>query len=445
MATTPRPRSGSWRVEWRLPGGRFQGVTFPDEDMAWAAKVLAELRGHRITDDEVYRVILDADLQPSACPTLAEWIAQWLKRKVDVQPDTKARYASNLAAYVIPRLGHLRLDQIDQEVITDWVSWMTARTHRRHRAKNLSATTVRKAHAVLHQVLGAAVPRWIPANPAAKPAGSRRGNTGLPRHQKYDATFLTFDEARLIRGHVGPAIADLVEVALFTGLRLGELLVLRVEDVDLAAAEPCVYVRRALKDDGTIGDPKSPKSRRAVTVSTALAALLARLIEGKPRWALLFPSPTGVIWDKDNLRERHWKPAVVAAQRCSQHPPAGGAREVAHGELCGERCGDNGGLRSNGKRCGARVTPGIDRCGSHVDPPKDAVSTCACPGRLHKVPRFHDLRHTQAAWLIAAGWDIYVISRRLGHESISTTMDIYGHLLPQGQQGGLDGLDRMAA
>lgn len=44
--------------------------------------------------------------------------------------------------------------------------------------------------------------------------------------------------------------------------------------------------------------------------------------------------------------------------------------------------------------------------------------------------RIHDLRHTHASWLIAANMPLPVIQRRLGHESITTTVDRYGHLYP---------------
>jgi integrase len=47
---------------------------------------------------------------------------------------------------------------------------------------------------------------------------------------------------------------------------------------------------------------------------------------------------------------------------------------------------------------------------------------------LDPAPRVHDLRHTAASWLIAAGVPLPVIQRRLGHESITTTVDLYGHL-----------------
>lgn len=50
---------------------------------------------------------------------------------------------------------------------------------------------------------------------------------------------------------------------------------------------------------------------------------------------------------------------------------------------------------------------------------------------LDPQPRIHDLRHTHVAWLIARGVPMVVIQRRLGHEQITTTMDRYGHLLPE--------------
>lgn len=45
-------------------------------------------------------------------------------------------------------------------------------------------------------------------------------------------------------------------------------------------------------------------------------------------------------------------------------------------------------------------------------------------------PRIHDLRHSHVAWLIAQGVSLPVIQARLGHEKITTTIDTYGHLLP---------------
>lgn len=57
---------------------------------------------------------------------------------------------------------------------------------------------------------------------------------------------------------------------------------------------------------------------------------------------------------------------------------------------------------------------------------------------LEPRPRPHDLRHSQVAWLVARGVPLPVIQARLGHEKITTTIDTYGHLLPELQQAAAD-------
>ena len=49
--------------------------------------------------------------------------------------------------------------------------------------------------------------------------------------------------------------------------------------------------------------------------------------------------------------------------------------------------------------------------------------------------RFHDLRHTYAAMMISLGENIKFIQSQMGHSSISTTLDRYGHLLPEASEG----------
>ena len=57
---------------------------------------------------------------------------------------------------------------------------------------------------------------------------------------------------------------------------------------------------------------------------------------------------------------------------------------------------------------------------------------------LTKRPRIHDLRHSHVAWLLSAGVPLPVVQARLGHESIRTTVDTYGHLLPDTQRAAAD-------
>ena len=60
---------------------------------------------------------------------------------------------------------------------------------------------------------------------------------------------------------------------------------------------------------------------------------------------------------------------------------------------------------------------------------------------LSRPLRFHDLRHTHASWLIAEGAHAKAIQERLGHSSITVTMDTYGHLMPEIDEGLADVLD----
>lgn len=55
-------------------------------------------------------------------------------------------------------------------------------------------------------------------------------------------------------------------------------------------------------------------------------------------------------------------------------------------------------------------------------------------------PRLHDLRHTHASWLIAEGVGMKIVQERLGHESITTTMDLYAHLMPGAQDQAVEAM-----
>lgn len=62
---------------------------------------------------------------------------------------------------------------------------------------------------------------------------------------------------------------------------------------------------------------------------------------------------------------------------------------------------------------------------------------------LGVAPRIHDLRHSHASWLIASGVSLPVVQRRLGHESIQTTVNVYGHLAPDAYAGATEAAERM--
>lgn len=410
---------GAWRVEWVYAGdrrpGNFMSCTYPakklgDETakkLADTAKRLVESRNLRITSDEVDAAVLgiDTDVRARNTPTLGQYLPEWIAARRDadeIQSTTLDDYSKLLNLYAAPYLGEHRLDLITPETITAWLKWL--RTKPTRSGKPLAAGTITKVHAVIHTVLGdASVAGHMPANPCAKPPGRRKATPGLPRKHRYQAFYFTRAEADLVLANCSPAIRDLVFVALHTGMRLGELLALRVGDLNLSSKRPTITIRRALKRDGSQGEPKSERSRRTITIDDATVEILAKLAKGRRPTALVFTTPTGKMWNPANLRNQYWAAAVGAARRCPQHPP---------------QLPDKG---PRGPRRGWRP---------------DEVSTCDCPGVLHvadhdggNLPRIHDCRHTHVAWLIAEGKHIVWISRRLGHSSIQITADVYGGLI----------------
>ncbi|HXB64600.1 MAG TPA: site-specific integrase [Solirubrobacteraceae bacterium] len=184
--------------------------------------------------------------------------------------------------------------------------------------------------------------------------------------------------------------------AAYCGLRAGELWALQRHDIDLLHNR--LYVRRALKDIRghlEFGDTKTTGSRRTVSLPTFLGAMLAEHMETMPANpdALLFVSPGG-----------------------------GGTRQK----------GDGGPIRHSlfVRRVFKPAIVGD----------KDKQREPALPADKHNL-RFHDLRHTCASLLIAAGAHPKLIQARLGHSSITTTLDRYSHLFPSVEAALTDAFD----
>lgn len=156
-----------------------------------------------------------------------------------------------------------------------------------------------------------------------------------------------------------------------TGLRFGEATALTPRDFDLDGVTPTVRITKAWKEDDNGGYYIGPpKTRRSVrTVSLA--------------------------------------PSTVEAIR-------GSVEAAGDGYIFTLK---RGGVMRSGSTYNRAWSPALKAAGI----PK--------PDR----PRIHDCRHSHASWMIAAGMEIFALSRRLGHESITTTMDRYSHILPDAQ------------
>jgi integrase len=433
----------SWRVYWRAGGreGKKQSTTWSDRGNAERAKKLADAHRNRITAVEVYAAISGLTYSPveverPALPTVAEWADVWLTSKTRITPGQRGRYRSQLDREILPRIGHLHLDEVDGASIAKLLNDLRA---------GRKDSTVTRYFACLHALFAfAVIERKIPDNPARR-TDWIRDLVADDDIGEEDHVYLSEQEYDLIRAAAELRWRALLDTLAYTGARWSEVTALNVRDVRLFGRTPGVQIGKAWKCDDVgrwyVG-PTKGRNRRFVSIPRHLVHELVPLVAGRPGNVLLFTAPEGGRLVHSNFRTRAWLPMVARAMRCPLHPPAGAGRRVVAGELTGVRCGDNGGQRSNGRPCGARVTPGWDRCGGHLEPPVLARSTCECPTRLRQEPTPHDLRHSHVAWLIEKGQHIVAISRRVGHHSTMITEKVYAGILPSVDAGMVAALDR---
>jgi integrase len=230
------------------------------------------------------------------------WLKNIAARKVG-ELTLNNSYRQKVRDYIIPLLGHHRLDKLTPDHIeAAWDYLLGTGNPVREDSEPLSLNTVHQTHAILRRALLVAVQRkHIKANPAAKEA------MDAPKAEEKDMAFLSLDECRAVLAAAdGKRNAARWSVALALGLRQGEALGLTWEDVDLDAGT--LHVRQALKritGKGLIlGGLKSKAARRDLVLPAAMVPMLkahkkaqnAERLEAGTAWddrGLVFCQPNG--------------------------------------------------------------------------------------------------------------------------------------------------------
>jgi len=234
---------------------------------------------------------------------LAEYADEWLAgQEGRLRPRTTAIYESHLRLHVLPRLGRRRL----ADVTTDDVARLIADLDR----EGFAPWTVRGVVTVLGRVLGNAERRgMIASNPVRRL--ERRERPQVERRE-----FPTLDHeavGRLIAGT--PAkYRTLVAVSVLLGLRQGEALGLRWQDVDVH--EGLIRVRRQLDRSGALAEPKTPAAKRDVPIPASLGRMLAEHRLASRYSAdgdFVFCSAAGTPLAVRNIARRGLRPALDAA------------------------------------------------------------------------------------------------------------------------------------
>ena len=311
----------------------------------------------RVLSDRVEGIVYDDENM-----TVGEYLDVWLKSSVrgSVRQSTYDRDASLVNNHLRPALGGVKLKKLSAAHVQSF--------YRDRLDHGLSPSTVHKMHAILHKALTQAS-KWhmVPRNVTE--------TVRPPRPAPEEMSPLTSEEARrLLQAARGNGLEALYVLAITTGMRQGELLALRWQDVDMKNGT--VSVRRTLTRSGgryTLGEPKTKKSRRSIRLTPRAVEALESHLDRQLREmgilgdryedrGLLFTTSTGGLINPSNLRQRRF------------------ARLLKEARL------------------------------PHI--------------------RFHDLRHTCATLLLTQGTHPKYVQELLGHATIAITLDTYSHVIP---------------
>lgn len=237
--------------------------------------------------------------------TLAQFLAHWLKDVVLIRnsPKTHASYSDVVRLYIIPHIGHIRLDQLTQKHIQAMATALVQQPNQKRPGTLLDAYIVRRAVHILKAALNRAKQeRLIAYNPAEL--------VELPRtNTRKIQAFSEADARRFLQVVSGHRLEALWWILMLCGLRKGEVLALVWSDVDFE--QKLLSVSKSYQKIGkekVTGKPKTSTGNRLVPLPDVLITLLRehqrRQGEEKysvPTYDRIFVTRTGTPIDPSNL------------------------------------------------------------------------------------------------------------------------------------------------
>lgn len=264
--------TGRWVAQLSLgPRSRRRLVRRYRSSERAASAALLELRGERHPATATSRV------------TLGSYLESWIRDVRNLRPETRRAYRNAIVNHLVPTIGHIRLVDLSPLDVERMLALV---------GEQVGPKSLHNVHAVLRRALTFAVRQeLVPRNVAA------RAFVDPPRVPAEEPKALTVDEVhRLLAAARGDRIEALLVTAVGTGLRIGELLGLAWEDIDLEAGR--LSVRRELsRVEGRYQrvEPKTSGSRRSVPLSASVMAAL-RLQRDRTIQAGFIPTAAGPVF-----------------------------------------------------------------------------------------------------------------------------------------------------
>ncbi|MFJ8760871.1 tyrosine-type recombinase/integrase [Streptomyces cyaneofuscatus] len=379
----------AYQVRWREGGTRGapgQSETFDDEPSAEVFRDAVNEAGQHWPPGWVKgEGYITQERQDEDRFRFRNYATRIIDERTGIEEHYRKACLGELEKWIFPTFGECDVRSVEHfssDTIRPWVRRLETTLVRRGgmpdgspKMKPMSPKTIRNLHGLLSGILREAVrsePPLRTRNPCELTRLPRSDDDGEGDGE--DIEFLTPQEVEGLISCMNQRQDQLLAtVAYGTGMRWGELTALAPMCVITEGGHRKIRVRRAWKKDGEggyyIGKPKTKKSRRSVRISATVDQAVIELSAGLDHDGLFFVGDQGQRLHYSTFHNR-WQRAVKRAK--------------AEGLL---------------------------------------------PPQKHPTP--HDLRHSHASALISAGHGLTYVQRRLGHESIKTTSDTYGHLLPE--------------
>lgn len=347
MASIQKRPDGRWRARYRDPSGRERSKHFDrkvDAQRFLTTVEAAKLRGQYV--------------DPTNMTTVAEYARRWVASRPH-RPTTARRMDGQIRNHIEgTTLGGQRLARVLPSDVQAWVTTLS---------KTLAPSTLGQQVTMLRSIFSAAVlDRLVGASPVVR--------ISVPRAEQERVVPATVAQVRELAAAVPARNRAMVLTQAGLGLRLGELLGLRQQDVNFLGRAVRIEHQLAERTRERV-EPKTPRSRRTIPLPKFVGEALAEHIRQ------FAPLDDGTLFYGQRSRKPY---------------------DHAH---------------YGTKIFGKAVTKLATAEGSRF--PADATT--------------HDLRHHYASVLIAGGESVVAVAERLGHEDASMVLKIYAHLMPDSE------------
>jgi integrase len=367
---------GSWTIVYDLPVDTVTGKRRQKSQTIKGTKRDAE----RALREVLLSIEQGSYVKPNKI-TLGEWLDQWCESFVimNTTPRTYVSYRSIIDRHLKEGLGWIALSRLEPQQIQAYYAEKLAKG-RVDGKGSLSNRSVLYHHRILSKALDQAVKMGLVVRNVAKLIKP-------PRVARAKINVLDAEEAKRFLDIASNTVYyTLFALLLYTGLRRGEAIALRWKHIDLIRLElHVVESAYRIRKEFIIKEPKSLHSKRAVSLSPSIAALMLEYRE-----------------DQELMRKQMGNP-LTEEDFVFSWPD------------------------------GRPLDPDVVTQAFHRIAGKAGIKNI----------RLHDLRHTHATLMLKAGVHPKIVSERLGHANIGITLDTYSHVLPGLQEAAAERFDRI--